>query len=164
MNDDAANPPTTDGDDPTVLTETVHARGHEHVTAEHVSTFEFTTDDWLTPTGDCILAVDADRTPQDFDPAFREACRDREATITATITVDSAADDDTLTATITGRGDPELTLLDDRSMVGRTSEYTDDERTILVEADAAAADLDRDLVAVLASPEARVTLELAVDA
>ena len=143
----------------TPLVEEVHARGHEHVTAEHASTFELTTDDWLTPAGDCILGVEADRTPREFDPAFKRACRNADATITATILVDG---DDTHEATITGRGDPELTLLDDRSMVGRTSAYTDDERTIMVEADAAAADLDRDLVAALADG-APVTLRLVVD-
>ncbi|SMO79917.1 DUF371 domain-containing protein [Halorubrum cibi] len=129
--------------------EVVRARGHENVTAEHASTFEFTTDDWLTPAGDCILGVAADRTPRDFSAAFREACQDPDATIAATITVE-AEDGETHTETIVGRGDPGLALVDDRSMVGRTSEYSDDERTILVDADAAAADLDRDLVAALA--------------
>jgi len=66
--------------------EVVHARGHEHVSAAHTSTFEVTTDDWLTPAGDWILAVDADRVPADFDDAFVDACRDPAATITATLT------------------------------------------------------------------------------
>ena len=133
--------------DDDALVEVVRARGHENVSAEHASTFEFTTDDWLTPAGDCILGVDADRTPRDFSAAFREACRDPEATITATITVED--DGETYTETVVGRGEPGLSLVDDRSMVARTSMYTDDERTILVEADTAAADLDRDLVAAL---------------
>jgi len=47
-------------------------------------------------------------------------------------------------------------------MVGRTSDYTDDERTIFVDGDGAAADLDRDLVAALAA-DAPVTLRLEVD-
>jgi len=173
---------TTDAEaDPETLTEIVRARGHENVTAEHASTFEFTTDDWLTPAGDCILAVDADRTPRDFDPAFRTACQDPAATIVATITVapagsvtgddaasddaasDDAASDETRSTTIVGRGDPDLTLLDDRSMVGRTSDYTDDERTILVDADAAAADLDHDLVDALSEDDASVKLRLDVE-
>ena len=157
---DAVTDPESDAD---TLTETVHARGHENVTAEHASTFEFTTDDWLTPAGDCILAVDADRTPRDFDPAFRTACRDPAATITATITVESDSNDETRSARIVGRGDPDLTLVDDRSMVGRTSDYTDDERTILVDADAAAADLDRDLVDALSADNASVELRLDVE-
>ena len=57
------------------LVEVVRARGHENVTAEHVSTLEFTSDDFLTPAGDCILAVEADRVPADFDDAFRDVER-----------------------------------------------------------------------------------------
>jgi hypothetical protein len=130
------------------LVEVVRARGHEHVSATHVSTFEVTTDDWLTPSGDCILAVEADRAPRDFSTAFRDMCATTEATITATITVEGPSA--THTETIVGRGDPGLDLLDDRSLVARTSDYTEDTRTILVGADAAAADLDRDLVRALA--------------
>ena len=47
-------------------------------------------------------------------------------------------------------------------MVARTSAYTDDTRTILVDADAAAADFDRDLVEALAGG-APVELRLSVE-
>jgi len=141
------------------LVEVVRATGHEHVSAEHASTVEITTDDWLTPAGDCIVGVEADRAPSDFAPAFREACRDADATVEATFLVDDG--EETLRETVTGRGDPDLALVDDRSMVGRTSDYTDDERTIFVDADAAAGDLDRNLVAAL-SDGADLTLRLRV--
>jgi len=60
------------------LVEVVCARGHEHVSATHASTFEVTTDDWLTPAGDCILAVEADRAPRDFFARVsRRVCDDR---------------------------------------------------------------------------------------
>ena len=142
------------------LVEVVHAQGHEHVSATHVSTFEVTTDDWLTPAGDCILAVEADRAPRDFSTAFRDACATTEATITATITVEGPSA--THTETIVGRGDPGLDLLDDRSLVARTSNYTDDAGTVLVDADAAAADLDRELIEALAAG-APVELRLSVE-
>ncbi|UTF55480.1 DUF371 domain-containing protein [Natronosalvus rutilus] len=133
------------------MTEVVHARGHEHVSARHASTFEITTDDYLTPAGDCILAIDADRAPADFDPDFVEACRDANAVITVTI---KAAEH---TESVTGRGDPDLEFASERSAVGRTSEYVD-ERTVLFEADFAAEGFDRDLVAALADgTDARVT-------
>ena len=121
---------------------TVRAEGHEHVAAEHGSTFEVTSDDWLTPAGDCILAVEADTTPADVPRSFVAACRSREATITAEF---AAAD---ATETVTGSGHPDLTFEGDRSMVGRTSDYVD-ERTVMVEADRAAADFDRRLVTAL---------------
>lgn len=136
------------------ISETVTAVGHENVTAAHQSTFELTTDDYLTPAGDCILGIEADRAPADFSEAFVTTCQDAEATITATIeTADHAV-------TVTGRGDPDLSFENDRSMVGRTSTYVDD-RTIMVEADAAADDLDDDLIEALANGAA-VTMTLTV--
>ena len=125
------------------MEEIIRARGHENVTAEHGSTFEVTTDDYLTPAGDCILAVEADRAPADFDPAFVEACRDADAIISATFEAGGHAE------TVRGRGDPDLELSSDRSAVGRTSDYVD-ERTFLLGAEFAAAGFDRDLVAALA--------------
>ncbi len=136
------------------MEEVIHARGHEHVSAEHASTFEVTTDDYLTPAGDCILAIDADRAPADFDPEFVAACRDADATITFAIEADGHRE------SVTGRGDPALEFTNERSAVGRTSDYVDD-RTIVVGAEFAADGFDRDLVAALADgAEAIVTISV----
>lgn len=137
------------------MKETVHAHGHANVTAAHASTFEVTTDDFLTPAGDCILGIEADRAPADFDDAFVEACRDADATITTTFAVGDH------TETIVGRGDPDLELANERSMVWRTSGYVDD-RTVAVGAEFAAEGFDRDLVAALADG-ADLTVTLAVE-
>jgi len=135
--------------------EVIHADGHENVTASHESTLELTSDDFLTPAGDCIVGIEADRVPADFDPAFVEACQDATAEISATL---STADHE---ARITGRGHPDLSFENDRSLVIRTSEYVDD-RTVMIDADAAAADLDRELVDALAAG-ASVTMRLTVE-
>lgn len=135
-------------------TETIRARGHENVQATHASTFEITTDDWLTPAGDCILAIEADRTPADFADEFIAAAQSHDATITVTL---STAD---YSQTITGRGHPDLTFAGDRSAVGRTSDYVDD-RTIMVGAEHAAEGIDRELVDALADG-AELTVELRV--
>jgi hypothetical protein len=134
--------------------ERIHAEGHGNVSATHASTFEVTTDDYLTPAGDCILAIGADRAPADFDPGFAAACRDADARLVATIRAGGHE------ATVEGRGHSELSLDSDRSAVVRTSGYVDD-RTVMVGADAAAASLDRDLVAALADG-AELAFELAV--
>jgi hypothetical protein len=140
--------------DEPVATATVHARGHEHVAATHASTFELTTDDWLTPAGDCILGIEADRAAADLDPAFATACRDPDARISLRLAAGGHAE------TVHARGDPALTLASDRSLVVRTSDHVDD-RTVAVGADRAAADLDRGLVAALADGAA-LELGLAV--
>ncbi|WP_435179958.1 DUF371 domain-containing protein [Halorussus sp. AFM4] len=137
------------------MKEVLHARGHENVSAAHASTFEVTTDDYLTPAGDCILGIEADRAPADFDSAFVDACQDAEATITATFEADGHRE------TAVGRGDPDLTFESDRSAVGRTSDYVDD-RTVMVGAEFAAEGFDRDLVAALADG-ADLTVTLRVE-
>lgn len=139
-------------------TQQIRATGHEHVSAEHGSTVELTSDDWLTPAGDCIVGIEADTTPAEFDEAFVAACQSESATITAEFAVETAGG--TLTDTLVARGDSELTFEGDRSLVGRTSDYVD-ERTVFVGADGAAADLDRTLVDSLADG-ATLTLTLTV--
>lgn len=136
------------------MRETVRATGHEHVRATHASTFEVTTEPALTPAGDCILAVAAHRGPVDFDESFKTACRDAAATVTVVLAAGEHLE------TVTGRGDPDLTFASPTSLVGRTSEYVDD-RTVLVDADTAAADIDRDLVTAL-SDGASLTATLEV--
>lgn len=129
------------------MEETIHAKGHENVSATHASTFEVTTDDWLTPAGDCILAVEADRAPADFDSEFVSACRSGEAAITVTFEAGGH------TETVIGRGHPDLSFESERSMVGRTSEYVD-ERTFVIGTEDAAEGIDRDLIEALSAGEA----------
>jgi len=135
--------------------EVIRATGHPNVLAEHTSTFEVTTDDYLTPAGDCILAIEADRAPADFDAEFVEACRDRDATIAAELAVGDR------TERITGSGHPELSFESERSAVGRTSDHVD-ERTVMIDADSPALGVDRDVVAALADG-AEATLTLSVE-
>jgi len=133
----------------------ISAQGHEHVTAEHGSTLEVTSDDFLTPAGDCILGIEADTVPADFDDAFVAACQSADATVTATLEADGHR------AVVEGSGHPDLSFENERSHVVRTSDYVDD-RTVMVGADAAAGDIDRDLVAALADG-ADLTLTLTVE-
>lgn len=119
------------------------ATGHEDVQATHQSTLEVTTDDWLTPAGDCIVGIEAGLAPADLAEEFVAACQSTAATISLRL---QAGGHETV---VTGRGDPTLTFESERSMVCRTSEYVDD-RTVLLEADMAAGDLDRAFVDYLA--------------
>ncbi|WP_276300318.1 DUF371 domain-containing protein [Halorussus lipolyticus] len=137
------------------MQEVIHAEGHENVSAEHASTFEVTTDDFLTPAGDCILGIEADRAPADFNPEFVAACQHEDATITLTFETPDH------TETVAGRGDPDLTFESDRSAVGRTSDYVDD-RTVVVGAEFAAEGFDRELVSALAEG-AELTVTLTVE-
>lgn len=133
----------------------LQARGHEHVSAAHESTFEVTSDEFLTPAGDCIVGIESDAVPAEFPPAFVASCQSVEATITIDLEADGHTD------RVVARGDPALTFDSDRSLVVRTSDYVDD-RTVAVEADAAAADLDRALIDALADGAA-LDVEMSVE-
>ncbi|MCL9814393.1 DUF371 domain-containing protein [Natranaeroarchaeum aerophilus] len=137
------------------MEERISAHGHEHVSADHASTFEVTTDDFLTPAGDCILAIEADRAPADFAPKFVDACQDADATITAMVEVDG------MSQSVTGSGHPDLSFQSERSAVIRASDHVD-ERTVTVNADHGAIGIDDELVDALAAG-AELTLTLAVE-
>lgn len=148
--DDAGDARPADGE----RVATIRAAGHANVTATHASTLEVTTDDFLTAAGDCIVGIAADRAPADLDPDFGTACRDPDATIVAELAVggpadEAVGDDPGHRARITGSGHSDLTFASRRGAVCRTSEHVDD-RTVLVDADRAAGDLDRELVAAVA--------------
>lgn len=132
----------------------IRASGHEHVSARHASTLEVTTDDWLTPAGDCIIGIAADRAASSFPRDFVSRARGG-ADVVMTLTVDGH------TERIRGRGDSRLTFESERSLVVRTSEYVDD-RTVMVEADTAARDLDREFVAALGEGR-ELTIEVDID-
>ena len=140
----------------TPLREQIHAVGHEHVSAEHTSTLELTSDDFLTPAGDCIVGIEADCVPADFDEEFVAACQNDDATITIDIEAGEYSD------SVTARGDTALSFESERSAVIRTSDYVDDDRTIAVEASGAATDVNRELVAALADG-ADLTVTLTVE-
>lgn len=138
-----------------MITDRFEARGHEHVRGTHASTLEVTTDDWLTPAGDCIVGIDANQAPIDFDDAFVEAARSDEAQMRLQLDADGVID------SISGRGDPRLTFESERCMIVRTSTYVDD-RTVMVDASGAAKDIDRDLIARLRQG-ATLRVELSVE-
>ena len=123
--------------------ETVRARGHRNVRATHRSTFEVTRDCDLTPAGDCIVAVCADRWPAGFSGEFKATAARDDARITAEIHCDGHQD------TVQGWGSAKMTFADDRSMVFRVSDYVCG-RTVMINADKAARGLDRDLIRALA--------------
>ncbi|PSQ40344.1 hypothetical protein BRD10_02480 [Halobacteriales archaeon SW_12_71_31] len=89
--------------------------------------------------------------------------RSAAATITATLRVfPGDADEPTAVTAVRGRGHPDLTFESDRGAVCRTADYVDD-RTVMVDADRAAADLDREVVAALSKTETDLLVELSVD-
>jgi hypothetical protein len=124
--------------------ETVRACGHRNVTATHRSTFEVTRDRDIGITADCIIAVGADRWPAGLSGEFKEIAARDDAKITAEIHCDGHKD------IVQGWGSSKMTFTDNRGMVFRVSDFVCG-RTVMINADKAARELDRGLVEALAS-------------
>ena len=137
--------------------EVVRARGHPNVRAEHPTTLEVTREEELTPRGDCIIAVGADKAARDLSEEFKRLARSEGATIIMTIEVPSLG----LREVITGRGHPGLTFDHPTDMVVRKSDYVCG-RTVAIRADKAARDLSRELVRALRDPRMEVIIRLEV--
>jgi len=116
----------------------IHSKGHPNVSAKHKTTIEVTKEDFLTPTGDCIIGINSDTCVSDLPKGFKELLKQGKK---LTITLESNGVKDTITA----YGDPRLTLTNKKSLVIRRGDYVCD-RTLCVRADKAAANLDRKLI------------------
>ncbi|WP_297490813.1 DUF371 domain-containing protein [Thermococcus sp.] len=138
-----------------MLREVIHCRGHENVRATHKSTLEFTKEDYLTPRGDCILCVSADKSLKDLSEDFKRALRMGKRLIVR-IKVGGFVDE------VIAHGDPRLILDHEYSMVVRKSTYID-ARTLAVRANKAAKDIDRRIVELLRNPETVAEVELVID-
>ena len=124
----------------------IRARGHENVSATHRTTFELTRDNYLTPRGDCIIGVSADKAAAHLPLWFKESARSPEALVVALICSGGICD------AVVGRGDPRMSLTDERRIVFRRSRYVD-ASTVMIEASKAARDIRRDLVSLLVKGE-----------
>ncbi|HDZ36002.1 MAG TPA: DUF371 domain-containing protein [Thermococcus sp.] len=137
-----------------MLREIIHCRGHENVRATHKSTLEFTKEDYLTPRGDCILCIEADRGINDLSEEFKAALRAGKKLLIR-IKVGDLVD------AVLAEGSPDLILDHDFSMVVRKSDYID-ARTLAIRANKAARDIDRRIVELLKNPETRAEIELVI--
>ncbi|WP_298523743.1 DUF371 domain-containing protein [uncultured Methanobrevibacter sp.] len=114
-------------------------KGHRNVTSLHKSTFEITKDAEIGPTADCIIGVDMDQTMLNFPDEFKERIADSSTRIIVELKTENGFDE------ITGWGHEDLTLTHPTDIVCRKSDYTCD-RTLMIRADKAARDLDRELI------------------
>ena len=122
-----------------MLRETIRATGHFNVTARHKTTFEITKESLLTPQGDCIIAVSADRGLKDFSEDFRNALKKADSVLE--IRMECCGIEEKIIA----RGHPDLSYTNHEEMVVRKSSFICG-RTLAINADKASCDLGRDFV------------------
>ena len=140
---------------PAELKEIILAKGHENILAIHPTTLEFTGEDEVSRSGDCIVAVSADRAMPNFSTEFKKRLVKENARLTILL---EAGD---IVETITANGSAHLTLDHPTEIVVRKSNYICN-RTLAVKADKASADLSRDLIKQLRNPAQKVKITLIV--
>jgi hypothetical protein len=124
---------------PEMLRETIRAKGHPNVTARHKTTFEITRESHLTPQGDCIIAVCADRGLTDLSEDFRKGLKKEDALLEIRMVCCGIEE------RVISRGHPDLSFLNHEEMVIRKSGFTCG-RTLAIGADKASCDFNRDFV------------------
>ncbi|WP_292460573.1 DUF371 domain-containing protein [Methanothermococcus sp.] len=117
---------------------TIHAKGHPNVKSTHKTTLEITKEDYLTPTGDCIIGINADKSMVDFSEELRERIRNSDKIIVEIIVRD-------LKETIIGKGHKDLILNHPTDIVIRKSNFICP-RTLMINADKSAKGLNREIV------------------
>ena len=133
--------------------ETVRASGHPKIRATHATTLEITKEVQLTDRGNCIVAVDASKGAKDLSPEFHNLVKNDNTIIKLTLKAGN------LSETVTGRGDPRLTLDHPTDLVARKSTYVCS-RTIMLGADKSSSDLSRDIVGAIRDPHTEITVIL----
>ncbi|AXV39773.1 DUF371 domain-containing protein [Methanobacterium sp. BAmetb5] len=118
---------------------TFQARGHHNVTSQHKTTFEVTQDTEIGLAADCIVGISANVSLKDIPREMKDAIQNEETKIQVILETENAKD------VITGYGHSALTLDHPTDMVCRKSSYTCS-RTLMIQADKAAVDLNPDLV------------------
>lgn len=137
------------------VVEELLAHGHPNVLADHPTTFEITRESGLTRRGDCVIGVNATKGPRDLSSEFRNLCRHDESKIMVELEAGGVVE------SIEGRGGLKLTLSHPSDMVGRKSSFVSN-RTIMIGADRAARDLDRNLIEALTSSDTKLRVRIIV--
>ena len=133
------------------------AHGHINIRSTNRTTFEITKETHLTPRGDCIIAVGANKAAVNLSPRFKQIARMPNARIEVRIEVDGEAE------TVKAKGHPALTFSHLTDLVVRKSDYVCG-RTLAVRADKAACDFSRKLVAKLRNPNQKAKITLTAEA
>ncbi|HEU17535.1 MAG TPA: DUF371 domain-containing protein [Methanolinea sp.] len=113
--------------------------GHPNIRGTHRSTFQITTETDLSPRGDCVIGVGADKGAIDLSDEFRAALECESATL---VTLLVAGD---ISVRVTSKGSASLTLDHETDLVWRKSTFTCS-RTIGISSDYAALTLPRELI------------------
>ncbi|HEX6282638.1 MAG TPA: DUF371 domain-containing protein [Nitrososphaera sp.] len=130
--------------------------GHPNIQSLHAKTIEITKDEHLTPRGDCIIGLKANKACADLDESFKHRLKSNSAIVRIEIMVGDES------FRIIGRGDERLSMLNAHDIVIRRTNFVCP-RTMSVLCDKASSDMPRKLVKMLQDQKTkgifRITLE-----
>lgn len=132
------------------IMEEITAYGHKNIICSHKSTIELTKADYLTKKGTCILGINCSKACADISSDLKDLIH-RGKKVNVLIKVDDVEDQ------FYGFGDPNLTLLDEKDMVFRKSNFICS-RTILIKCSKASNELNQKLIDKLKIPEKKITV------
>ena len=138
---------------PKEVAEIIWAHGHHNIQAIHPTTLMFTKEKQISETGDCIVAVAADKATADLTPEFKNTMKEPNAKLKIIIEAGEAAEQ------IIAYGSPKLALTNVVDIVIRKSEFTSD-RTLAIKADKSSKDLTREFIDKLRNSKQTVKITL----
>ena len=120
--------------------------GHENIRSLHKNTIEITRESTLTPSGDCIIGINAKYGCSEIPKNIKEKLRDPNSKVVFSIIVNN------YTFKISGSGHQDLIVSDPNDIVLRKSDYVCP-RTLAVNCDKASDAIPRKLVQMLQDPK-----------
>lgn len=139
-----------------MLLEVIEARGHPNITALHKTTFEITKDREVSKRGDCIIGVKATKAIEDINERLKNSLKSGNK---AKITIELP--DYGLKDEIVGFGDKKMTFKHKKDIVVRKSRFVCN-RTLLIKANKAAYEINREIVDLLKDPATRLIFAIEV--
>ncbi|NWG09921.1 MAG: DUF371 domain-containing protein [Nitrososphaerales archaeon] len=135
--------------------DTIDFFGHHLIKATHKTTLEVTKEEGLSPRGDCIIGVRANKSCWDLDSRLKMLMAN-EIPVRNTIQVND------LSFNINAMGNPSLMLTDKRDVVIRKSDYICP-RTLAIRSNKAAIDMPRLMILMLKRNDAKGIMSISVD-
>ncbi|NJK77671.1 MAG: DUF371 domain-containing protein [Nanoarchaeota archaeon] len=130
--------------------------GHENIRSNHQKTIEITKESHLTPSGDCIIGVNASASCADLPDSFKKKLQNSNSKVVFSIKVGSHE------FVVEGKGHEDLILTHHEDIVIRKSNFVCP-RTLAIKCNKASDLMPREMIALLQNPNTRGTFTISVD-
>ncbi len=130
--------------------------GHENIRSNHQKTIEITKESHLTPSGDCIIGVNASASCADLPDSIKKKLQNPNSKVNFSIKVGSHE------FIVEGRGHEDLILTHHEDIVIRKSNFVCP-RTLAIKCDKASDLMPREMISLLQNPNTRGTFTIMID-